>query len=70
MMVKSGDILWREDDEPNTCWIVENADEKFFVAAKYRPRDEKSLERISISRVGINREDVEPLQEQGVHRAN
>ena len=50
MMVKSGDILWREDDEPNTCWIVENADEKFFVAAKYRPRDEKSLERISISR--------------------
>lgn len=70
MMVRSGDILWREDDELNTCWIVENADEKFFVAAKYRSRDEKSLERISISRVGINREDIEPLHAQGFYKAN
>lgn len=67
-LVEAGDLLTRVGEPPNSVWVVEEADEKFFVTAQHKLFIDDNGQRIaerSMSRVYINDERVKTLLEQG-----
>ena len=68
--VAVGDALTRVDDDPGTVWIVEAADEKFFVTNLY-VFDETymKVEKVQPTpRTYINMPHIKTLKEQGFYK--
>ena len=66
-----GDALTRMEDEPGTFWLVEAADDKFFVTNLYAVIDEAYMTAEKLRhtpRTYINKPQIKTLIEQGFYK--
>lgn len=66
-----GDALTRVEDEPGTFWLVEAADDKFFVTNLYAVIDEACMAAEKLRhtpRTYINKPQTKTLIEQGFYK--